>query len=186
MIRFDPLVHAALNAGADGAVIVPGESIVTNREFYAICEGNACGNYGRCWVCPPDAGDADALIQRVRSYPYGLLYQSIHPLEDSFDIEGMTAAAMAHAQLSRRVHERAVPMLLGESFHLGCGGCNLCVRCAKRDNLPCRFPDQALTPMEAAGVDVYNTTRDTPLKYINGMNTVTYFGLLLFREMNHA
>ena len=40
--------------------------------------------------------------------------------------------------------------------------------------------------MEAAGVDVYNTTRDTPLKYINGQNTVTYFGLVLFDEVEHA
>ena len=40
--------------------------------------------------------------------------------------------------------------------------------------------------MEACGVDVYNTTRETPLKYINGQNTVTYFGMVLFREGAYA
>ena len=36
--------------------------------------------------------------------------------------------------------------------------------------------------LEGYGVDVYNTTKDTPLKYINGQNTVTYFGMILFSE----
>ena len=31
-------------------------------------------------------------------------------------------------------------------------------------------------------MDVYNTTRSTELKYINGQNTVTYFGMVLFRD----
>ena len=40
--------------------------------------------------------------------------------------------------------------------------------------------------MEGAGIDVYNTVKDTPLKYINGANTVTYFGLVLFEENDHV
>ena len=36
--------------------------------------------------------------------------------------------------------------------------------------------------LESCGVDVYNTSRATDLKYINGQNTVTFFGLLLYRE----
>ena len=41
-------------------------------------------------------------------------------------------------------------------------------------------------PMEGAGVDVYNTVKDTPLRYINGQNTVTYFGMVLFGEKKDA
>ena len=34
--------------------------------------------------------------------------------------------------------------------------------------------------MEGYGIDVYNTCKPTALKYINGQNTVTYFGIVLF------
>jgi len=36
--------------------------------------------------------------------------------------------------------------------------------------------------LEGYGVDVYSTTKDTPLAYINGENTVTYFGAVFFAE----
>ena len=49
-----------------------------------------------------------------------------------------------------------------------------------RDGEPCRHPDKALASLEGSGVDVYNTTKDTPLKYINGQNTVTFFGMVLW------
>lgn len=180
------LIQAALQSGAAKAVVIPGERIALSAEFADICRSNRCGNYGMCWMCPPDVGEVEALMARVRGFRRGLLYQTIAQLEDSFDIEGMVAAARRHAWVSQRVQAVVRPLLEGESFHLSCGGCNLCERCAKRDGAPCRMPDRALPPMEAAGVDVYNTTRDTPLMYINGQNTVTYFGLVLFDEVEHA
>ena len=67
-------------------------------------------------------------------------------------------------------------MIEGESLCLSAGGCRLCERCAKLDDEPCRMPDKAMTSLEACGVDVYNTTKKTELKYINGQNTVTFFG----------
>ena len=42
------------------------------------------------------------------------------------------------------------------------------------------MPEKAMSSLEGYCVDVYNTTKDTPLKYINGQNTVTYFGAILF------
>ena len=76
--------------------------------------------------------------------------------------------------------EELVKPLLGRHLHLSCGGCGLCERCARRDDEPCRFPDKAMASLEAYGVNVYQTTRSTKLKYINGQNTVTYFSLVLF------
>ena len=72
------------------------------------------------------------------------------------------------------------PLMEGEFLHLSCGGCHLCERCAKRDDQPCRHPNKALSSMEGYGFDVYRTTSSTALKYINGANTVTYFGIVLF------
>ena len=174
----DKLIQAALAAGAAKAVIIPGDRVVLSDTFREICRSNACGLYGRCWMCPPDVGDIHALMDRVRSYSHGLLYQTISPLEDSFDIEGMTAAGQRHAQVSQALEHSGV--LPEERFHLTCGGCRLCPRCAKMDDQPCRFPERALPSMESCGIDVYHTTKDTPLRYINGADTVTYFSIVLF------
>lgn len=182
----EQLIQLFIENGAHKAGLVHQYDIVTSTEFRDICAGNGCGNYGKCWMCPPDVGQIGPMMEQLRRYPYGILYQTIGQLEDSFDIEGMEAAARAHAWTSQRIQAALQPLLEGERFHLSCGGCNLCERCARRDDAPCRMPDRALPPMEAAGVDVYNTTKDTPLKYINGQNTVTYFGLVLFDEVEHA
>lgn len=174
------LIAAALAAGAAKAAVISQQQIVLSAGFRKICESNACGNYGRCWMCPPDVGEIETAMAQVRQYSRGLLYQTIGALEDSFDIEGMARCAREHAQVGQRI-QQAMPGLLQEPFlHLSCGGCRLCETCARRDNQPCRHPDRALPSMEGSGIDVYNTTRDTPLRYTNGQNTVTFFGLVLW------
>lgn len=176
------LIQTALEAGAAKAALISGEQIVCDRSFRKICENNQCGCYGKCWVCPPEIGEIEDLMAQVKTYPKGLLYQTIGTLEDSFDIEGMMAAGRSHALVSSNL-QRALPGLLQKPFlHLSCGGCHLCDICAKRTGEPCRHPESALPAMEGYGIDVYNTTQNTPLHYINGTNTVTYFGLVLFTE----
>ena len=175
----DELIALALQSGAKKAAVIDVQDIVLSASFRDICAGNACGKYGRCWMCPPDIGEIDALMAELRTYEHGLLYQTIYEIEDSFDIEGMGEASRSHAKVSQRVND-AVKPLLGNCLHLSCGGCNLCERCAKMDGLPCRMPDKTLPPMEGYGIDVYNTCKPTALKYVNGQNTVTFFGIVLF------
>ena len=179
MYEHDELIRRVLAAGAAKAAVIRGEDIVLSPTFRDICAGNACGKYGRCWMCPPHIGRIDELMARVRACGRGLLYQTIHEIEDSFDIEGMGEAAAKHARVSQAVND-AVKPLLPTCLHLSCGGCNMCERCALADDEPCRFPDRALPPMEGYGIDVYNTAKPTGLKYINGQNTVTFFGIVLW------
>ena len=175
------LVQLALDCGACKADYLRGDQVVVNDEFRKICEGNACGSYDKCYMCPPDIGPIDDLMEQVRSYKQAILYQSISPLEDSFDFEGMMEAGHQHALLSQRIQAALLPELK-TALHLSSGGCYLCERCAKRDNLPCRHPEKALPAMEGYGIDVYNTCLATSLSYINGQNTVTYFGIVLYTE----
>jgi predicted metal-binding protein len=175
----EKLLRAVLDAGAAKAAYVAQSQIVLSASFRAICETNQCGGYGRCWMCPPFIGEIEPLMDRVRSFSGGLLYQTIATIEDSFDIEGMFEAGRVHAQVSQRIQSAVQPLIDTEFLHLSCGGCHLCDVCAKRSDQPCRHPDQALTSLEGYGVDVYNTTSSTDLKYINGQNTVTYFGMIL-------
>lgn len=178
----EQLISLFTDNGAHKAALVHQSDIVLSTEFRDICAGNGCGNYGKCWMCPPDVGQIGPMMEQLRSYPLGILYQTIGQLEDSFDIEGMGAAGDRHAQVSQRI-QRAVKPLLGERLlHLTCGGCHLCPTCAKREDQPCRHPELALPSLESYGVDVYKTSRATSLRYINGPDTVTYFGMVLFSE----
>ena len=176
------LIQAALTAGAAGAAALSGDQVVYSETFRAICEQNQCGCYGRCWMCPPDIGPIGDLMEQARAFPRGVLYQTIGTLEDSFDVEGMFEAGANHAAVSLRLNRVLPDLLKGPYLHLGCGGCHLCDVCAKRTNEPCRHPGDALPGMEGYGIDVYQTSAKTPLHYINGTNTVTYFGLVLFSE----
>ena len=175
------LLDTVKNCGAYGAAYLTADQIVLDAQFRKACESNSCGRYGRCYQCPPDLGQIEELMARVREYPGGVLYQSVGQLEDSFDFEGMMDAAVSHMQLSQRIQKTILPLLGSGFLHLS-SGCRLCKRCAKEDNLPCRYPDTALGAMEGYGMDVYRTVESTPLNYINGKDTVTYFGIILFAE----
>lgn len=178
----DRLVEIALECGAARAVVIPQSQIALSAEFRNICRKNSCGNYGKFYSCPPDIGDIQTLMAQVRRYSHGLLYQSVTMVKDSFDFAGMMQAGKTHGQLSQNIHQAVKPLVGGAMLHMTAGGCYLCKTCVKQVGEPCRFPEHMLPQLEGCGVDVYNTVKHTDMKYINGKNTVTYFGLLLFME----
>ena len=176
----ETLIRLALDAGAHKAIVLPKENIVLSAQFRDICKSNQCGKYGKCWVCPPELPDVATVMETVSRFDHALWYQTISAIEDSFDIEGMIEAGDRHVQVSQRLQTAVKGLLQQELLHLTCGGCHLCPTCAKAEGLPCRMPAKALPSLEGYCVDVYNTTKDTDLKYINGQNTVTYFGMILY------
>ncbi len=66
-----------------------------------MCESNVCGNYGRNYTCPPDAGDITELMKKIRTHNQALIYQTVGALEDSYDFEGMMEAAAGHNRLAQ-------------------------------------------------------------------------------------
>ena len=52
----------------------------------------------------------------------------------------------------------------------------MCERCAKLTDEPCRFPELAMSSLEAYGVNVSLLAPQAGMQYINGTGTVTYFG----------
>ena len=89
---YELLKKNALDLGAYKASVIDADKIVTDRAFRDMCASNACGMYGKCYMCPPDVGDIDELMAKIRNYRYALVYQSVTELEDSFDFEGMVSA----------------------------------------------------------------------------------------------
>ena len=170
----------SLGACRVGAVAV--EEISFEPAFRDMCKSNACGMYGRSWMCPPLVGAVEDLIAQAKTYSTAVVYQTVDELEDSYDFEGMMAAGERINKLSQTLRRHMRDMGDTDSLFLGAGGCRICPRCAKLDDEPCRFPDEAMSSLEAYGINVSTLARSAGMKYINGVDTVTYFGAVFLKE----
>jgi predicted metal-binding protein len=130
---------------------------------------------------PPAVGPISELRQRAASYKQGLLFQTVHRLTSNFDMKGMFSAV--------GIHERIFRDLLGkirsaypteDILPLSAGCCSNCEKCAYLDKEPCRHPDQAVSSVEAYGMNVIALEKSAGLPYNNGKDSVTYVGLILF------
>ena len=171
-------VLAELNITRYG--VVPVSEVVFSEAFRAACEANQCGKYGTNWSCPPGVGDPAALIERARRFQEGLVIQTVWPLEDMFDFDGMMAGGEKHNALFRRAVERVTPLLGGrEALALSAGACTVCGTCTYPSGQPCRLPEQAMASLESYGIDVAQLIARSGLRYNNGPDTVSYVGLML-------
>lgn len=175
----EKLTEKALSLGAFKAGSIAVKDVPFDPGLRKNCELNYCGAYGRNYTCPPDCGDVNDLIARVKQYETLFLFQTVSPLEDSYDIEGMQEAALRFQQLVRDMQATARALAPG-CLILGAGGCRLCERCGKQTGDPCRHPEDAHPSLEAHGMYVAGLAQKCGMKYINGQNTVTYFGAIIF------
>jgi predicted metal-binding protein len=180
MNEANELIPTLLDWGAYRAGIIPVNAIQFEPEFRKLCESNACGMYGKSWMCPPSVGPVDQLIAKAKTYRLALVYQTVDELEDSYDFEGMMEAGQRMNQLTQRIRGSFPDTFGTDALHLGAGGCRQCSVCAKQENKPCRFPEKALASLEAYGINVSHLAKLADMNYINGQNTVTYFGAVLF------
>ena len=179
---FDLIKEEALSVGFSHSGVVEASKIETDATFRNICAANHCGGYGGCWMCPPDIGEIETLMQEIKSYSYALVYQYIAPLEDSYDYEGMIEAKKKHFALSQKLRAVWREKPVKKQLHLGVGGCGGCDRCAKRDGIPCRKPELAMPSLEGYGINVARLAALSGMKYVNEDASVTYFGAVLFSE----
>ena len=177
IMQIENLVKAACDAGAFKATVITARHIETDICFRHMCVSNACGMYGKNWMCPPAVGEISALTAQLKLYDHALVYQSVCKLKDHFDFEGMMEAQTAHRQLS---HHISAIFRGQETLHLGAGACTVCRQCAMITGENCRHPDLAIPSLEAYGVNVIQLAKAADMRYINGEDTVTYFGAVLF------
>lgn len=173
------MLEMCLSLGAADARLIDAGAIPFDKNLRSYCAANACGSYGRNYACPPNVGAPEELIAKARGYARALLFQTVTPIEDSFDIEGMARAAQRHSRVCDAIFAAITPGL-GRHLLLTAGGCGKCAQCAQVTGEPCRFPGQALSSLEAYCINVSHLCGKCGMKYINGANTVTYFGMCLF------
>ncbi len=177
----DQLVEMAQESGATRAGIVHTSDLQFSEEFRRACERNACGKYGANWMCPPGVGPFEELKATALGFSRGLVFQTVHQLEDWLDVEGMERAAKKHFEVFRKI----LASVQGDSsfqkvFGLNVGACKVCEICTYSDGEECRYPDKAVASIESHGIDVNALVSACGMSYNNGPNTVSYVGLILF------
>jgi predicted metal-binding protein len=170
------IIKKCIELGAFKAAFADVADICFDPKLRKACEANYCGNYGKNLTCPPACGEAEELIERAKRYSRILVMQTVTPLEDSFDFEGMEEAKIRHCELTDKISE----LLDVPHLRLAAGGCSVCERCAGFDGEPCRFPDKATASLEAYCINVQKLAAVCGMKYINGKDTVTFFSGFLF------
>lgn len=164
--------------GLNQVSAIPVESLVFDDSVRKICESNGCGRYNKTWMCPPGVGPVADWEKKMKGFPNAVMFNYVGKIEDSFDFEGMQEVGRKFVEIVRAAKEAMDQT--GEKFLLfGAGSCSLCEKCAFPD-APCRRPDDAVPSMEACGLFVAKMAEPNGFQYINGTNTVTYFGLILF------
>ena len=148
-----------------------------SHRMYAIY-ANSCGQYGTTWACPPGVGTLEECKSRILKYQHLFVFTTVHELEDSYDFEGMMEGKERHNALCPNIAEsfrNEYPDLL----ILSAEGCNRCKTCTYPD-APCRFPDTLYPSIESYCVEVNRLASTAGIHYINGENTVTYFGCIMY------
>ena len=122
----------------------------------------------------------DDLMKKIRCFQRVLVYQTVSTIEDSYDFEGMMEAGNIHNRLTQDLYNYVKEYMPNEKFLiLGAGGCRICKSCAVLINEPCRHPERAIGSLEAYGINVSKLAQAAKMNYINGKDTVTYFGAIL-------
>lgn len=110
-----------------------------------------CKRYGTKATCPPYIDSFQHYKNILKQYKYGKLYYEIFEIKDKNDWEKIGK------DTSLEIHDKLLDVRnnLFKKGHyfinvFGAGSCKLCKECS----FPCRYPQKALIPLEAVGVDV--------------------------------
>ena len=175
------IVKDAIALNATNVSIVDATKIKFNEDFRKLCEQNSCGSYNKNWMCPPAVGPFNDLKERALGFKQGLLLQTVHPIATSLDWKGMLAGGVNHTKIFRKILDCMENNYnFKEILPLNAGPCTYCTKCAYLVGEKCKFPDKAVSSVEANGVDVMSLVKDSGIPYNNGKNTVSYVALILF------
>lgn len=153
------------------------EALTPMPAIREACAADQCRAYGKNWTCPPYCGTLEECAERLQCYHRGILLQTVGATQKSIDTRAYARIEKAHNDAFSRFAEmlrREYP----QALCLGAGGCRLCGECAWPES--CRFPEKAVSSMEAYGLFVTQVCRDSGLAYYYGEKTIAYCACVLF------
>lgn len=178
-ISTERMRELALARGFSRAAFLDAPPIKVEQQVRDLCAANTCRMYGTNWGCPPGNGSLAECGERIAQYARGMLVQTIVPLEDSYDFEGMEEGGARHKENFAALRAELMAGGMTDILALSAGGCRKCAKCTYPEE-PCRFPEDLISSVEGYGMLVPQLCKLADVPYINGANTVTYVGLVLF------
>lgn len=144
------------------------------------CKANLCGRYGKSWSCPPAVGNFNTLKAQALTFDKAFIFSHKGRIESFSDEKAMDSLRDETMDIlfifCEKLKEKNISFLA-----LGCGSCNFCKECTYPD-APCRYPEKAIPPMEAYGVDVAALCEKTEMTYMAENNEVTFFCMILYKQ----
>ena len=170
-------IETAKQLGFDTVVALDPAQLVARADVREMCKANTCGAYGENWMCPPACGSLEQCQASMHGFTRGILLQTIGYMQKPID-------SRCYLETERRHMARFYALVelfreqYPEALCLGAGGCRVCKQCAYPE--PCRFPQKAVSSMEAYGLFVTQVCRDAGVPYHHGDRTVTYTACVLW------
>ncbi|MDO4288428.1 MAG: DUF2284 domain-containing protein [Eubacterium sp.] len=151
------------------------------EEVRAACAKNDCGSYGKNYMCPPSVGSLEHYRQVISAFNRGILFSQVHIFSDRKEYRRYNEIALGFKKMTEKLHRALVKAVPGAKV-FSAGYCSICKVCGILEDVPCRFPEEAMPSLEAAGIDVVQLTKDTGFTYNHGPKSMTIIGLVLYRE----
>lgn len=170
-------IAAAKAFGFDFAAPLDPALLEARSDIRDMCAADKCRAYGKNWTCPPVCGSLEVCSGRMHSYRNGILLQTVGKLSKAIDSRAYRETEQRHLEQFRNI-SREIRTEFPDALCLGSGGCRVCKVCAYPE--PCRFPDQALSSMEAYGLFVTQVCRNCGVPYHHGDLTITYTACILY------
>lgn len=173
------LLTKAERAGFTHAGELNVKALVFMPEIRMMCNANSCQQYNKNWRCPPACGSIEEAAERAAQYSYGIIVQTVGKMEDQFDYPTMESTMVRHQKdFAALVDE--LKEAYDDILPMGAGTCNICKTCTYPDE-PCRYPDKAISSMEAYGLWVSKVCELSNIPYNYGPLTVTYTSCFLLK-----
>lgn len=170
-------IEKAKELGFDACAFLDPQSLIAREDVRSMCAVDRCGAYNRNWTCPPACGTIEECQLRMRTYTQGILLQSVGYMTKVIDSRCYRETERRHMQ-SFYAFANEIRKVYPAALCLGAGGCRICKKCAYPES--CRFPERAVSSMEAYGLFVTQVCRDAGLLYHYGEKTISYTACVLF------
>lgn len=146
----------ALKMGAEQALIIPAQAVVTRPWVRLKCQ-YGCGCYNRRLTCPPFSPTPDYTQKLLQGYKTGIFF-TYSARSEKEEVRLRRRMRRSLARLEREI------FLDGyyRAFGMAAGPCNLCRTC--NITSPCKYPEIARPAMEACGIDVYQTAKNVGIQ----------------------
>ena len=176
----EKIIEKLKEIGFETVALLDVNTLEALQEVRDMCAVNTCGMYEKRWSCPPGCGTIEECAARMKKYSNGLILQTVGDIEDSFDFEGIMEVSKLHGDRFLNVMGE-VKNWLSDYMILGACACRKCKECTYPD-APCRFPEEAMSSMEANGLFVSDVCKKNNVAYNYGEGKMCYTGCLLFND----